>query len=328
MAEFIIGSPLRNLARQHEPLRQLLWRVDFVLIWTLLKLLQALPIDLSSRVGSRLGYLIGGRMKGKSAIFRQNLAIAFPEKGDDELNALVRQSWSRAGRILAEYSHLETIFADPERLQIKILEPVETYENPSRPSVFISAHQSNWEVVCPTMAKLGIPNASLYSPPTNPLLDKLLMESRYALNSKLLPRDNSARSLVRALKEGRSIAMIIDRRVDEGKPIAFFGRDKPSTIVPAKLALKFNCDLVPVKIERLKDARFQLTFQKPIRPNNPEQDETAQAIDMTRQAHQQFEGWIREKPEDWFCSKRLWPKGTLDSSMELRPEADVDSYAN
>ena len=40
------------------------------------------------------------------------------------------------------------------------------------PNVIVTAHQSNWEVVCSAMAKLGMPNASLYSPPTNPLLDR------------------------------------------------------------------------------------------------------------------------------------------------------------
>ena len=30
------------------------------------------------------------------------------------------------------------------------------------------------------------------------------------------------------------------RRVDDGAPVTFFGREQPSTLVPARLALKFN----------------------------------------------------------------------------------------
>ena len=36
--------------------------------------------------------------------------------------------------------------------------------------------------------------------------------------------------------------MVMDRRVDDGKPVNFFGKDKPSTILPARLAIKFDLD--------------------------------------------------------------------------------------
>ena len=229
--------------------------------------------------------------------------------------------------MLAEYPHLTTILADPERLVIDIREAIETYRNPARPCVIVSAHQSNWEIAASAMAKLGIPNASLYSPPTNPLLDRMLQESRRALNSELLPRDNSARLLMRAMKQGRTVGMVMDRRVDDGKPIRFFGHDKLSTLMPAKLALKFQCELVPLQVERLQDARFRVTFHPPVRPADPGADETEQAVDMIQQLHEQFEAWIRQSPQDWFCSKRLWPKGKMESPENTGGNADIDQHA-
>jgi KDO2-lipid IV(A) lauroyltransferase len=325
--EFIVGNSLRNIARKHEFLRQALWRLDFALVWVVVLLSKLLPIDLSSRFGQRFGSWVGPKLKNKTAIYRENMAIAFPELNDEELDQLVSRAWGRVGRILTEYVHLSTILHEPQRLLIDIREPIETYDNPGRPCVVVTAHQSNWEVVCTAMAKIGIPNSSLYSPPTNPLLNKMLAESRRALNCELLPRDNSTRLLVRALKQGRTIAMVMDRRVDEGKPIQFFGHAKMSTIMPAKLALKFNCDLVPVQVERLQDARYRVTFHPPVHPVNPDADETARAIDMTQQVHNHFESWIRQQPEDWFCSKRLWPKGKIDQTKEAGSDADIDSYA-
>jgi KDO2-lipid IV(A) lauroyltransferase len=177
------------------------------------------------------------------------------------------------------------------------------------------------------MAKMGIPNASLYSPPTNPYLDRMLLDSRRALNCELLPRENGARLLMRALKQGRTAAMVMDRRVDDGQPIRFFGHDKLSTILPARLALKFHCDLVPVQVERLRDARYRVTFHPPVRPADTSVDETAQAIDMVQQVHDQFESWIRQTPEDWFCSKRLWPRGSINQSKEAGSNAGIDSHA-
>ena len=328
MAEFIVGNSLRKLAREHRLLQSLLWRLDFALVWLISRLARLLPIDTASRFGERIGRWIGPKMRRKTAIFRSNMALAFPELDDAQLDELVAKAWGQAGRVLGEYPHLDAILEEEGRLVIDIREPVATYTNPETPCVIVTAHQSNWEVVCSAMAKMGIPNASLYSPPTNPLLDKLLLDSRQALNCQLLPRDNSARLLMRALKEGRTAAMVMDRRVDDGQPIKFFGHDKSSTLLPAKLALKNHCELVPVQVERLKDARYRVTFHAPIHPTNTQADQTTQAIDMIQQVHQHFEAWIRQRPADWFCSKRLWPKNTVShepqgngSDTEVQPHA-------
>jgi KDO2-lipid IV(A) lauroyltransferase len=327
VAEFIVGNSLRRLAREHRFLQRLLWRLDFVVIWLVTQMARLLPIDTASRFGSTVGSWIGPKLKRKSAIFRANMAIAFPELNAAQLDQRVVNAWGRAGRVMAEYPHLATLLSDEDRLIIDIREPIETYQNPAKPCVIVTAHQSNWEVVCSAMAKLDIPNASLYSPPTNPLLDQMLLDSRRALNCELLPAENSARLLMRALKKGRTAAMVMDRRVDDGKPIEFFGHDKLSTIMPARLALKFQCDLVPVQVERLVDARYRVTFHPPVRPRDTGQDENTQAIDMIQQVHHQFENWIRQQPEDWFCSKRLWPKIEVQHIEEAGSDADTDSYA-
>jgi hypothetical protein len=51
-------------------------------------------------------------------------------------------------------------------------------------------------------------------------------------------------------------------------------------------------------------------------------------LEMMQQVHQHFEDWIRAQPEDWFCSKRIWPKKTnMEQTEEAGSEADTDSYA-
>jgi KDO2-lipid IV(A) lauroyltransferase len=328
VAEFIVGNALPKRTRDHKILRALLWRLDFGAVWLLACLARLLPIDTASRFGDSVGRWLGPKLKKKTAIFRANMVIAFPELTGSEIDSLVIRAWGRSGRVLAEYPHLGKILTDDDRIIIDIREPLEACKKPAKPCVIVAAHQSNWEIVASAMAKLGIRNVSLYSPPTNPLLDRMLLESRQALNSDLLPRDNSTRLLMRALKQGQTVAMVMDRRVDEGKPIRFFGRDKLSTIMPAKLALKLKCDLVPVQVERLQDAHYHVTFHPPVRPEDASVDETTQATDMIQQVHQQFENWIRQQPEDWFCSKRLWPKDKTRQTEESDSNADTESHTS
>ena len=79
MSEFIVGNPLRKLARKHPTLRSVLLRLDFALMWTVKNLSRLLPIDLGSRLGRRIGAFFGPRLSRKTAIYRDNLAIAFPQ---------------------------------------------------------------------------------------------------------------------------------------------------------------------------------------------------------------------------------------------------------
>jgi KDO2-lipid IV(A) lauroyltransferase len=323
LAEFIFGNALRKKARKNSWLCDLLWRIDFAVIWILATSFRALPVDSASRLGARVCRIIGSRMTRKSGIIRGNLATVYPDKSDLELNQMVADTWANAGRVLAEYPHLPAILQsqDRERLHIEILEQIETYSDPSKPAVIVTAHHCNWEVVASGMARLGMPNASLYSPPKNPYLDRMLHESRRALMCELLPRDNSARPLMRALKQGRTAGFVMDRRVEtnEGKLIRFFGRDKPTTIMPARLALKFGLPMIPVRVQRLQDASFKVTFYPPVHPADPDASETDRAIDMISQAHKLFESWILEQPGDWFCSKRIWPKIFKKNKPNYRP---------
>jgi KDO2-lipid IV(A) lauroyltransferase len=140
-------------------------------------------------------------------------------------------------------------------------------------------------------------------------LDEHLLESRAVLKCELIPRDNCARALVERLTAGQTVGMLVDRPVSNGgRPIPFFGREKSTTLLPAKLALKFDCDLVPARVERIKDARFKVTFYPPVRAGSDGGSKTDQALDMLRQVNGIFEDWIRQQPGDWFCSKRIWPK--------------------
>lgn len=329
MAEFIVGNIFRKVARKHQWLQNFLWRVDFALVWCLIKMFGLLPVDASSRFGHRVGSIIGPLMKRKTAIYEDNFRIAFPKKTEVEIKALAKASWSTAGRVLGEYSHMNTILNERggERIEIEVQEPNTHLLDPSRPVVLAAAHLSNWEVIGVALARMGIPNTCLYSPPTNPWIDRMLLKSREMLQCELVPRDNSARRLMQSLKNGRTVGIIIDRRIDEGQQIPLFGKNKLTTTMPAKLALKFNCDLVPVRVERRKDANFKVTFCPPISPLNSDDSESDQAIDMIGQVHGLFEQWIRQQPQDWFCSKRLWPKRKPQSPSKSQGEIDVDTYA-
>jgi KDO2-lipid IV(A) lauroyltransferase len=306
MARFILGHRLRVLGDRHPAVARVLYRIDHAFFSAALWLIRLMPLDAASRFGARIGAALGPRFK-KSRALDENLRIAFPGMETAARADIARRAWANAGAVFAEYAHLEQI-ADPAagRLEIRGAGLLGIGESGCR-AIFVTMHHANWELAAAAIHSLGLPLSCVYSPPTNPLLDELLARWRGTLGCELLPREESMRPMLRALGAGRSLGLVMDRRVDSGKPVALFGHPKPTTLIPARLALRTGVDLVPLRVERLGGVHFRASFHPPVAVP-PGDDEIARAVQMTEAVHALFEQWVRERPGDWFPSKRLWPK--------------------
>ena len=104
------------------------------------------------------------------------------------------------------------------------------------------------------------------------------------------------------------MGFVMDRRLKQGEPTRFFGSDTFMSTFPARLALRCDCELVPVRVERLQRSTYRVTVYEPVKPDDSIADKREKAVDMIRRVNEHFESWIRERPDQWFCSKRMWPK--------------------
>lgn len=318
MAKLLLGDKHKD----HSPrLLKLLWTVEAGLIGLLIRFGRLLSPDFASRTGARLGRRIGPGLD-KSRLIRRNLRLAFAEKSDAELDTLVKDIWGNIGRILAEYPHLGTICNSDaaRRLEYVIAEDIEVLRNPQKPAVFVTAHLANWEISAGAIAHRGVPLNVVYTRLQNPGLDRMLYRARAALGCGLLERDGAARQLLRSLKQGISVGLIVDQRVDGGSPVAFFGHEMLTSITPAQLAVRFDCELIPVQIQRLEDARFRAIFHAPVRVAADLPDDR-KILEMTMAINNLFEDWIRERPQEWMCTKRRWPKHLMKPRFQNRQAA-------
>jgi KDO2-lipid IV(A) lauroyltransferase len=309
MAQLLLGNSLKNAVKRLPPLQHFLWAVEASVFALFMGISGLLSPERASALGRRLFRAVGPRMD-KSRIFRRNLTLAFPEKSAGEIESLIREIWGNVGAVLAEYPHLPTyaVAGNSQRLEIVNNSDSQALQRNSKPAIFVSAHLANWELPAAALRRLGVQGSVLYTPLQNPWLDHMLYKARAQMGMSLLPRDGGIRTLVRELGSGKSIGLLVDQRVDSGVPVPFFGLDMHTSTTPARLALRYRCDLIPVRVQRLGDARFRVTLEKPIRPSEGITDEHQQILDMTRQLNKLFETWIREQPQDWLCSKRRWPK--------------------
>jgi len=94
--------------------------------------------------------------------------------------------------------------------------------------------------------------------------------------------------------------------MNDGIPVPFFGRPAMTAPALAVLALRFDCDVLPLRVERLDGARFRVTVFPPLRlprSGKPHADAAA----LMAQVNATLEAWIRDRPEQWLWLHQRWP---------------------
>ncbi len=297
-----------SAASRLSPARRAAYAAEAAAAWLACGLFRALPLDLASALGGRLGRLLGP-LSGVSRIAARNLARAFPEKSAAEIDAILRGMWDNLGRVVAEYPHLGAfdLYGDDDRVEVIGREYVDQLRDDGRGGIFISAHLGNWEIASLGATQRGVPLTHIYRSANNPYVERLLRRLRAPIGGVHFPKGAvGAKELIRALRKGEHLGMLVDQKLNDGIPVPFFGRDAMTAPAVAELALLFRCPVVPARVERLAGARFRLTIYPPL--ELPETgDRRADVAEAMRRINALFEDWIRARPEQWLWVHRRWP---------------------
>jgi KDO2-lipid IV(A) lauroyltransferase len=269
-----------------------------------------LPIGCASALGGLIGRAIGPLLP-VSQVARRNLRRAFPACEEAEIARIVAAMWDNLGRVVAEYPHLRRIrlFARGGRVETRGFEHIDRAIAAGRRMIIFSGHLANWEIGALAPAQYGFPAAQIYRAAENPLIDRLIARLRGA-HGELIPKGRlAARRAIAALASGRHLTLLADQKMNDGIPVPFFGHEAMTAPALAHLALRFDCDVLPARVERLNGARFRLTVYPPLPlPRNPDRRQAAARLMAAVNAT--LEAWIRERPEQWLWVHRRWPDET------------------
>ena len=273
----------------------------------LFAILGSLPLDAASALGGALARCIGPRL-GVSNRARRNLHAALPQLSAPQIEAIVRGMWDNLGRVAAEYPHLRHIrvFGPGNRVETRGLEHLDQALAAGRQVILFGGHLGNWEIAALAAGQRGLDIAQIYRAANNPLIDRRIARLRGG-NGELIPKGAIAsRRAVAALRRGGHVSLLADQKLNEGIAVPFFGRPAMTAPALALLALHFDCTVLPARVERLQGARFRLTIYPPLDlPRTGDRDAAVLAIMAAVNAT--LEGWIRERPEQWFWVHSRWP---------------------
>ena len=266
-----------------------------------------LPLDWASAIGGALARTIGPRL-AISKRARLNIRRALPELADHEIAKTIAQMWDNLGRVAAEYPHLRQIrvFEPGGRVETHGFEHMDRAVAAGRRMIIFSGHIANWEIGMLAAVQYGAEVAQIYRAANNPLIDRMITRFR-STGGELIPKGTvAARRAIAVLRRGAHVTMLADQKLNDGIPVPFFGRPAMTASALAALALRFDCDVLPARVERLGGARFRLTVFPPL-PLPRSGDHHADVATLMTRVNQTLEGWIRDRPQEWFWVHRRWP---------------------
>jgi len=269
-----------------------------------------LPFSWGSAVGSSLVGTLGPLLTKKTQIARRNFQLAGLNFTKEQQDKIIKGMWQNLGRTFLEYIRLsyQHPFGKKSPYTIEGIEHLDTLIHDKKPGLLFSAHYGNWEVGTYIAQKRGLKTAQITRFLNNPLTRCLVNAVHRRIARKVIPKGPlGAKEIMKELKSGHHVSMLADQKMNDGMPAPFFGRDAMTAPAFARMALKFDCPIVPFQVIRIKGIKCKVIYYPPLvmPKGGTDQDK---ALSILKQMNDCIEGWIREHPEQWFWIHRRWPK--------------------
>jgi KDO2-lipid IV(A) lauroyltransferase len=259
--------------------------------------------------------MVGGRRR---KIIDFNLALAFPEKTDGERRQLARAVARHFGRSALDAIRIQRL--RPEELlaavEIEGWEHVERAAALGRGVFFLTAHMGSWEVAAlVTGLKLEAGLSLINRPLDNPLLEVELDRLRKLYGNHVFGKHNIAREMLRQLKTGGGVGILIDQRVreDQGIEVPFFGHPAWTHPILARGARKTGAPVVPTFALRAAPGHYNLRYEAPLMAEDLVEAEREDGP-LTARYMAVLEAAIRERPEQWLWYHDRWKQLRLSMS--------------
>jgi len=267
----------------------------------------------TANFGARTARMIGPLLR-EHRIGRANLRAAFPEKSDEEIEAILLKVWDNLGRIGGEFAHLDRVWnydvEHPERGRIELPDATiaifDKLLKDGKGALIFAAHLGNWELPALAAPAYGLDSAVLFRRPNIAAVDRAVQDIRAVNMGEMIATSLDAPvRLAHALKRGQHVGMLVDQFYTRGVDVTFFGRTTKANPLLARLARQVECPIHGVRIVRLEGDRFRAEVTDEV---EPVRDDTG-AVDVqgtTQKINTIIEGWVREHPEQWLWLHRRW----------------------
>ena len=305
-------------------------RVEYFAMRSIIVGLRMVPWKTACAIGERLGGLLYEPFGIRQFVVERQIAGAFPDLDEAAVKKLARASYRHLGRTAVEASLLPTMAGTA---LLDLVEKAEGWdqvvsrEDPDKGTLLVAAHHGNWELLGAYLAARGLEPEVIVRGADNRLFEDYLNENRARLGMEVVHDTAAVKSITRALREGRYVAMLADQGVLglASSFVPFFRRPAKTPRGFAVFALRFDVPVYFMDMLRLPSGKFRVVFEPVQVERTGDRDKDTDA--MVTEYSRILEKWVREYPEQYFWQHRRWRRQPEGTPPELRDPALRDPSA-
>jgi hypothetical protein len=272
--------------------------------YTLKFLIFLMPSSLQNLLAKFLAFAYRKLSKKRFHVVMTNLDLAFGEtKSKEEKLEIAKKCYYN----FAKYLGINFILNQNTTKQ-KILEQV-VFKNEhfllnaiksGRPIIVATAHFGQWEIFSLAMAVRFGAVSVLGRKLDSSVMDKILKANRSQFDVELIDKDGGAKDILKALKAGRIVGILVDQNTapNDGIKVQFFGKDVLHTPAASVLAQKTNALIINAFIYQKDENLSKICFKEPIDISTFDKEEAVQKA--TQMQCSTCEEMVRARPEEYF----------------------------
>jgi len=292
--------------------------IDFLIILVVRAFqgfLRLLPERLSCFIGSSLGRLGFLFLKARRNVAIGNAMRISPGMSGEEARLTAKACFEKLGvnlieSLLFQYLKKSDLSA---RFGLEMKGGVREALAGDRGALALGFHYSNWEIMGVASHLLGREIVALARPlKGHPGLNAFLNGLRARTGLTIIPNRETARDVLRLLKENRMVAFLGDQREKRSKAVwvELFDHKVPTSKGIVAIAMKTGAPIIPIYSIREGFLRYTIVCDEPL----PIERTGAALEDLiyrnARRINAVLERIVAEHPEEWFLVHRRFGRDT------------------
>jgi KDO2-lipid IV(A) lauroyltransferase len=297
-----------NVHAHLPPRKRVQYRIEYVVVKTMLSVCGRVPLRVLRRVGSFLGSVAYRVFQIRRAIVIDNISRSFPEVPPEAVDRIALEAYKNTGRCFLEMSAMG-LATKSDILGSVTIEGMQRFDEAlahGRGAILYSGHFGNWEWLGAVIGRCGYPIHATDTNHSNKLVHKLITRMRKRQGMAVLAPDVSLSELQRLLRNNKMITYVADQDARrDGIFVDFLGRPASTLRGPALLAVRVGCPILPGFLIREGVDRHRAVFEQLLWPD-PSLPRSAAVLDLTQRFTILLERYVRAYPEMYFWMHRRW----------------------
>lgn len=234
--------------------------------------------------------------------FDREVKRVFPDMNRDARVTLGQSMGRHMGRTLFELYHDAEFQTQHHKFSVSGpgLEAAKDAQAAGKGAIIVSGHFGQWEAIRAVLKMNGMESGAIIRTHKNPHYARRIRAGIEAGGKPILSTGRAGTmALVRHLRSGGMISILLDEKFPEGVRLPFLGLDAFTSLSAAQLALKYDVPMIPAYGIRTEDGNaVSVIFEAPIPPTD--------SITMTRAFNDSLSARILADPGQWYWLLKRW----------------------